>query len=367
MLRTRSVLLALLCAAAAAWGDTVLTEGFEQQGSWKKNIRGKGSIELADGGVEGKCLKVTSSENALAYYTLPLDAARVRGKRLIIRAQVKLDGVERGPEVYSTAKLHVGCRSGGTTEHRAQRFIGTRDWHPQVLVAPIPDDAENVVLDLGIQNGNGTAWFDSLVVDDGVKEHVAVSIVTAANASYGDATADDGRGGFIDTGPLDLRGLPVADVRLGGIDFSILPPEANYGRTCIVLRGGKRPRLPARIETVLPVRAKAARLFFLQAAMWHDPSRKAPCLRYSIHYADGKSADLPMHEGTDIGAFDAPRDLANWKVAWTAKQEGRTLGLGVATWVNPRPGVPIEFIRLSTLGTGAVPIVVAISLDPKTP
>jgi hypothetical protein len=52
-------------------------------------------------------------------------------------------------------------------------------------------------------------------------------------------------------------------------------------------------------------------------------------------------------------------------VAWTSKQDGHTVGVGVATWTNPRPTVPIRFIRLTTPGTGAVPVVFAISLDPK--
>ena len=80
---------------------------------------------------------------------------------------------------------------------------------------------------------------------------------------------------------------------------------------------------------------------------------------------DGKSVEAPMREGVDIGSLEDPKDLPNWKVAWTGKRDDKTIGIGVTTWNNPRPDVPIKFIRLSTSGTGAMPIVIAISLDPK--
>ncbi|NOZ19585.1 MAG: hypothetical protein GXP25_00690 [Planctomycetes bacterium] len=336
--------------AGSAWADTVIKENFEEQGKWQKSIRGKGTVELVEGGVEGKCLKVSTSKNALVYYSIPLDVERVRGKRLIVRAKVKLDNVTQGEKSYATAKLHIGTKAGKQHKNYAQRFIGTRDWHDQILIAEIAQDVDRVVLDLGIQNGNGTAWFDNLVVDDGVKEHEIISIASVANTNHRQVGLDD---------------IPIADLRLAGADFYVLPINARFGRTCAVLRGKDRPDLPARIETVIPVDKKGSRLFFLQAAMGCDAARQDPCLIYTIHYEDGKSVEAPMREGVDIGSLEDPKDLPNWKVAWTSKRDGKTIGLGVTTWNNPHPDVPIKFIRLSTPGTGAVPIVVAISLDPK--
>jgi len=353
-----------LLLAAVAGAEPVLVEGFDQQGSWRKAVRGKGAVELVDGGVEGKCLKTVSEDKALVYYSIGLPLDKVRGKRLVIRAKVKLEDVTQGPETYSTAKLHVGAIVGGKTQNFAQRFLGTRDWHDQVLVAAIPQDAARVTLDLGIQNGTGTAWFDNLVVDDGVKEHVPLSLRLAANASHNGAVTA-GSGSVLATGLFDLRNMPAADVRLAGTDFYVMAAGENYGRTCVALRGAAHPKLPARIETAVPVAAKASRLFFLQAAIGLDPSRKTPCLVYIVRYDDGKTVEIPIREGVDIGALDAPKDLANWKVAWTSKQGDGAIGLGVATWTNPRPSVPIRFIRLTTPGAGALPVVVAISLDPK--
>ena len=362
-MRPSHLLAALVLAASAAFAEPILTEDFEQQGKWQKQLKGKGSLELVEGGVEGKCLKVVSEDKALAYYSIELDPKQVAGKRLIIRARVKLDNVVVGPDVYSTAKLHVGIRVGKQVVNRAQRFVGTRDWHDQVLVAPIPEGATRVGLDLGIQNGTGTAWFDSLVVDDGVKEHVPLNLKPVANASTSGTVLLKG-GAMVPT-TLDLRGLPAADVKLAGTDFYVMTEQENFGRTWIALAGAAQPKLPRRFETVVPVGSKGSRLFFLLAAAGLDPSRKAPCLVAEVHYEDGKAVDVPMREGVDVGAFAAPEALANWKIAWTARRGDATIGLGVTTWTNPRPASSIRCIRLRSPGTGAVPIVVAISLDPK--
>ena len=361
--RSLAPCLALLLLTAPASAGIVLEEGFEAQGKWKKSIRGKGSIELVPGGVRGRCLKITSQDKALVYYSIPLDPKPLRGKRLIVRAKVKLDNVAVGPETYSTAKLHVGVIAGGAVQNRAQRFVGTRDWHDQVLAAPIPADATKIVLDLGIQNGTGTAWFDDLVVTDGVTEHTALSLKTVANASRrGQAIGDGGR---VVACTAALEGVPAASIRLGGVDFYVMHGGENFGRTCVMLRGKSRPDLPARLEAVVPVDAKGSRLLFLQAATGVDKTREAPCLVCTVQYADGKSVAIPMREGIDMGPLEAPSDLPNWKVAWTSKAGGKTVGLGVAAWTNPRPEIPIQWLRLHTAGTGAAPIVVAIALDPR--
>lgn len=360
------ILLWLVGASATAlWAETILREDFESPGNWRKYIRGKGTIALVPGGVQGKCLKTTSADQALVYYSQPLPVDRVRGKRLIIRAKVKLEHVVRGKKVYSTAKIHLGARVGKVQRNYARRFEGTADWHDELLIAEIPEDATRVVLDLGLQNATGTAYYDDLVVDDGVRAHTAVNLKPVANACYHDETAGEGNGASLELGAKDLRSLPVGDLRLGGVDFYLLAPAENYGRTCVLLRGAKRPDLPTRIETVAPVDRKLSRLFFLQAAAGVDPAHQEPCLVYEVHYADGVVVRIPMREGVDLGSFEDPEDLPNWKVAWTAACPGGKVGLGVTTWQNPRPEETVKFLRLSTPGTGAVPLVVAVSLVPR--
>ena len=344
---------------------------------WSKRVEGTATVELVPGGVKGTCLKISCPEQAAAYYTIKLDPERVRGKKIAVRAMVKTENVVQGPQVYSTAKFHIGGRIGKQAFNKALWFTGTKDWREEVMVALIPEDIEAPVFDLAIQTATGTAYFDSLTIDDGLKQQMALDLKMVANTSFSDGVADDGAGGFIDTGGLDLRDVPRGDVELGGCAFSIMRPGTNHGATCIALKGLKRPKLPASprptktpgakeaAPAVIPVAFKGKQLLFLQAAGWVDPGRNEPCLVYTIHYADGETEDAPMREGVDIGSFDAPADLPNWRVVWTAKRQDRTVGLGLARWRNPRPEVAIESITLRSSGKGAVPIVVAISLDRK--
>jgi hypothetical protein len=347
----------ILLITHSAQGGVLLRESFDQQGAWQKNIKGEGTIQLVQGGVSGTCLKVATGANAMVYYSLHLDPARVRGKRLFVRAKVKLENVTLGLQSYSTAKIHIGATVAGKVQNFAQRFLGTRDWHDQVLAAEIPKDATGVVLDLGIQNGNGTAWFDDLVVHDGETRFVCLDLRPVANASHA-GTA------FVGGGIPALDALPSGLVQFADVDFRILHPQENYGRTCVVLRGAKRPDLPARIDTVIPVGAKAAKLVFLQAAAWPQEGRCGECLTYTIQFDDGRSIDAPIRECLEVGSVLNPRERPNWKLAWTAEHKAGRLGLGVCTWENPHPETAIRWIRLSTPGRDAVPIVLAISLEP---
>jgi len=347
-----------------AQAKTLLSESFETPGAWKKTVKGKGSIALEPGGTAGKCLKTVSESQALVYYTLVLDPNKVRGKDILIRCKVRIKDVVRGPRSYSTAKLHVGVKTRDKRSlNFAQRFTGSADWHDEFLMAKIPENATHVTLDLGIQNGTGTAWYDDLTIDDGVRRQATLDIAPAANTNFHDAVPGDGYG-FIDAGPPDLSRLSLGYVRLRDVDFNIRVPARNFGRTCVVLAGRKRPNLPKRIETVVPVKMTAKELFFLQAAAWCNPNLHRPCLRYTIRYADGQTIDLDMREGIEIGSLWAPADLPAWKVAWTVTSGERRVGLGITTWKNPHPDIPISWIRLSTPGDGAVPVIVAISAEP---
>ena len=355
----------LFIAVDSAWPDVVLKESFEAQGQWRKQVRGKAAVELVEDGFEGGCLRITSKKEGMGYYSIDIDPKRVRGMTLVIRAKVKLDNVVQGAQPWCRAKIHVGTWVNKKLVHRPKLFDGTKDWHDQTLVAPIDEKAERVVLDLGIQMGSGTAYYDELVVDDGLKPLVPLDLKPVANTSYSDGVADDGRGGFIDTGAVDLRDLPTGEVQLGEREFHLMRPGDNFGVTCLALRGLQRPKLPAKPKGVVKAGHKGRRLLFLQAAAWLDEKRETPCLVYTVRFVDGETVKVPMREGVDIGAFDGPQDLPNWQVVWKAKRAGRTIGLGVTEWRNPRPDVAIESIAVESPGKGAVPIVVAITLDRK--
>lgn len=341
-----------------------IEEDFENPQGWKKQVRGEAAVSLVPQGVEGKALHV-QADGGLAYYTRELPLNRVRGRTISIRSKVKLDNVRVGDQVFCTAKLHIAVRADGRTRHHATRFTGTADWHDQYLSVEVPKNADLVVLDLGIQNGHGAAWYDQLVVDDGVREHRILSIDRMANTTMEDPDPARGRGGFIDAGALDLAGFPRMYVRFGDTDFKVLSPQANYGLTCIVLQGRERPGLPRTMHTMIPVRARGSRLFFLHASAWADPEAREPCLVYDVAYEDGTHEEIVMREGVDIGSFQDPAELPNWRPVWSVDRDGVTVGVGVSQWLNPRPDTVISWIRPRSTGRQGVPIILAVSLDPR--
>lgn len=359
------LLVALLLTAGGAdvvVAGTIFEDGFEElDARWTKNIRGPGSIEIVPGGVDGNCLKITS-EGGLAYLTTQLDPEQYAGTVVEVRGMVKLDNVEVGPESYSTAKFHIGVDVGdtGPYQNRAARWLGTSDWTEKVLNADIGDKAIRIVLDLGIQNGTGTVYFDNLVVRDAFGKGRPIGLLPIANSGRSDGVAGDGKGSFLDTGMDDLFGIPAGNLETDEVTAYLPEPGDNAGRTCVILKGKERPDFPEQTEP-LPVGKKLKSLYFLQASAWANPGAQEPCLSYEIAYEDGQTAAVAMRSGVDIGNFDDPRPAANWKIAWEGENgAGKNVGVGLARWENPRPEVVVESLRIQAAGNG-VPIVLAIS------
>jgi len=361
MLRQRVVLAALCLLLGRAGATPLLVDDFESLApAWRQTVKGTGSITLDPAGVQGHCLRIEAREKALVYYSTTLPVEQVRGKRVVVRAKVKLDNVVRGDQVFAEAKLHGLVRlPDKKVQNFATRFQGTADWHDEMLIITVPQDAESVDLDLGIQNGDGVVWYDNLTVDDGTREQLCINLKNLTNACRAGT-----EGGFLGAGDVDLRNFPGGDARYNGVDFMIPTDQENYGRTCVVLAGAERPEFPTETLAVAPVKAKAKRLFLLHTAGWTDLASQRPCLWIDVVYADGQTATLTVREGVDVGRIDAPSACPNWQPVWVAKHGEGQLGVGLSAWPLPRPEEPIDCIRFRSPGNGAVPAVLALSLDP---
>jgi len=369
MLRSRllQISFALLLAHASS-AAPILVAGFEALApGWKKGVSGKGTVTIVPGGVKGNCLRIEARDKVTSYYTTMLPLAKVKGKRVIVRAKVKLDNVVRGDKVYCEAKLHALIRFQNkkrAPRNVATRFRGTVDWHDQIMIVEVPDDAASVQLDLGIQSGDGVVYYDNLIVDDGVKDQICVNLENLTNTCRQDFSPKPGYGGFLDAGNLDLHTFSGGDVRFGGVDFYVMADSEAYGRSCIVLAGAERPGLPARTPAVAPVKAKAKGLFLLHTAAWSDLGSKRVCLFVDVTYGDGRTHTITVREGIDVGRFGAPATCPNWQLAWTGKWSRGKLGIGVSQWPLPHPDAQIAHLQFRSPGDAAVPVVLAVSLDP---
>lgn len=349
----------ILMAATCAFPATILVETFEDLDDWQKLTFGDAALEVASEGQRGPCLKATAqSGSALLAYSLPMDA--IRGATVLVRCAVKLENVHPGAQPYSTAKIHLAVRDGGRVRHFATRFDGTADWREQALVAQIPASAEDALLKLGLEFANGTALFDSLVVETDQPAMRRVDLAPVANECLTDTAAGD-RTGFIDDGHNDLRNLPTGLVYLKDIPFDIAPPDRRGGRACIVLRGEKRPDLPETVEVPIPGGVVAEKIHLLCAAAWGETSRPTPCMICDAHFWDGRVAHYSVFEGRQIGPLNAPQDLPEWRVAWRGiNGVGQPIGLGVTEWtIYDR--TPILKLSLQAY-QGAVPVVVGITI-----
>lgn len=172
-------------------------------------------------------------------------------------------------------------------------------------------------------------------------------------AALTDEKADDGQGGWTDQGEQDLRALKPGSQKLAGVTFAI-------GEGCIGLRSTSH--LAQRPEKVagIPVGGRCAALHLLHAAAWAGEG--AAVARLRVHYEDGKEALVPVVSGANVGDWWSPNDLPGARVGWRGPSAGgRTVGLYVATWRNPRPAAAIRSLDVETAGSEATYMLLAIT------
>ncbi len=95
--------------------------------------------------------------------------------------------------------------------------------------------------------------------------------------------------------------------------------------------------------------------------------------RYVVHYADDETVEIPILHGRDVRDYwnfpESRADDPGLVVAWTgstmaSRQHRAKTRLYKTTWENPRPDVMIRSVDLIHGGTRAVPILVALTIEP---
>ena len=237
-----AVILALAVSVSSA--GVVFEDGFETlDARWTKNVTGDGTVEIAPGGVEGNCLKLSAS-GGTTYVTTQLDPEEYAGATIEVVGMVKLDNVQMGKETFATAKFHIGATlPDKAVVNFADRWVGTADWAERKLKADIPDNAQRIVLDLGLQNATGTAYYDNLVVRDTFGTGRPISLLPICNLGRSDGVANDGRGSFLD---LDERPVQPAGGGAGsaGGHLHDSPRRRQHGQDLRDPQGQATPKPP---------------------------------------------------------------------------------------------------------------------------
>jgi beta-galactosidase len=190
-------------------------------------------------------------------------------------------------------------------------------------------------------------------------------ILTAANLKFHPLPLEEqcnqyltkDRGWF--DGGRDLAHLPIGKQDFCGVSYLIRDFRTSPLPSCVMLAGpAARGQLPQAVKG-LKAGCKADVLFFLhtfnRTAEWRRerPEQPAPILfQYVVHYADGKTADVPVlyGEGADHWLSKEPAGLNNAALAWASSFPGEKSDeqavLYQFSWSNPRPNVPIASIDM---------------------
>jgi len=179
-----------------------------------------------------------------------------------------------------------------------------------------------------------------------------IDIKNFANWSYLD---EPGKPGWIGHGPFrDLRDIPKGKVKFLGIPFYIISPKENNGKTIISLYGPDQL-----IETKeIPVNRKVNILVFLHSAAWVQAKEGETLMKYIIRY--NKKVIPPERPPEEIIEVKRNYHIDDWwfigmkedyklkegEVAWIKNFSGHKAGIFLQIWKNPKPQLPIKWIKI---------------------
>lgn len=181
------------------------------------------------------------------------------------------------------------------------------------------------------------------------------------NRGFADSVAGDGKGGWTDQGrDNSLGGVPWGTLEFLGVPCELIRFDQNDNRTCIMLHSKSvRSELPVSVENI-PVNAKVRSLVFFHTAAWFQNGREA--MRYRIRYASGRTLELPVVCGENIGDWwmGSANYAVNHLVAWKNRENRGFYGW---RWVNPAPEDEIRSFDIVGNDGEIIPAVLAVSAE----
>lgn len=132
--------------------------------------------------------------------------------------------------------------------------------------------------------------------------------------------------GFADEETGDLRMLKTGKRSVLGIDFDIVEPERNGGKSCLVLSAGRK-KFPAEKSIALNGAEKGFRYLYLLHASARTPKAQMPVGTIVAKYADGRTKEIPVLAGRDVGDRRQPSRLPNGAVASIGENNDSFAGL----------------------------------------
>ena len=167
----------------------------------------------------------------------------------------------------------------------------------------------------------------------------------------------------------DLRELPVGHQVFDGTHFDVRGGLLIVGRSA----EAEWQTEPARADGIR-IQRRLTRLHFLQMA--HAESRTTKTGdrigHYRIHFADGRSVELPIRYNVDTSDYweldHLPREVPEATLAWRgqnprSRADGRFIRLFKRTWQNPFPEVEVTHLDFIAEHPWTHPFLVALTAD----
>ena len=340
----------IFLGAQTALAATILFAPMDSLDGWTLRSHGPANTIVVPKGDSGKCVQV-SAQRATVFLTREIPLDDVRGSTVEIGCLVRCQELVPGIQVTSTAKIHLAVQTPEGIQQYSVRFQESESWHFQGFAADIPQSAERVILNLGLEACSGTAQFDQLVVRTDRRATLQLDLSAAANADHRQ---------------LGISAFPEGEVVWNGIPFRILDGIANEGQDCIRLKGVDRKDWPERITPPISVDSAASKIYILHATLIEREMAETPCAMWNAWFSGGHNSSQSLFEGRDIGAVLGTKDLENWHIAWQEKGESDSrVAFGVTEW-------PIymtsPILRLTARSyRGASPVILAITVVEEPP
>lgn len=337
---------------AAAPAATLLYLPMDRLDGWSVRTLGPAEATLAARGQDGRCVQLAARQaTALLSRQLPLDG--VRGRRLQIGCLARSQGVEPGVQLSSTAKIHLAVRTPLGIAHHSARLAGADQWQYQGFSVDVPESAEQVILNLGLEACTGTVQFGQLIVRNDRRGVHCLDLAAAANAHHGQ---------------LGLAAFPSGRIVFKEIPFEILDASKNGGADCIRLKGVDHEDWPERISPPIDVGHGARTIHILHATLTEREASETPCAMWSAWFSGGHSIGLSVFEGREIGSVSAANDLENWRIAWREQQgPGPAVAFGVTQWPIPIESPIVKLTARAYRGLSPVILAMTVVEEPPLP
>lgn len=205
---------------------------------------------------------------------------------------------------------------------------------------------QNFTVRLEANENRGTRLLE-LTVTRPEEKNCPLNLAGIANRGFRDEIPGDAAGGWTDQGPAnDLRNFPAGPFRTAGVEFNIINPKQNSGRSAVVLSGRAEQKCPVSAE----IQADGLRggwLNLLHAGAWlNKPGKRLGTL--TVLYRNGESDRFPILNGRDIGNWWAPRSLPNGRIGWRGENPSSTIGLYVSQFALKQ--MPLQSVRFECKG-----------------